>query len=219
LTGCFTVKTVKKAKLDKKSESADSVLTSYKDLNGNTIIIYTKRNNKTIYKIVEPVDTIISNYRKGKTIDLINYDTTISNFKGVFFTGNVNGEKGFQRIIYFDKETTFSDTSNLHQEIGKNENLVRILTNEIIIPMEESDSTKQNKYITTKVVGFILKPISRNDNNSIRKETYIIAFEPRKRKYSRYFLLPLTVGLDGITLPFQIIFYGALLLISQTIKF
>jgi hypothetical protein len=219
LTSCFTVNNIKKAKLDRKPQIVDSILSSYKDYNGNVNIVYTKQRSKNLYKSVIPVDTIIQRYRQAKTIDFINTDTAIKDFKGVFFAENINNQKGFQRLIYFQRENAYADTSKLFKDIENNKNVVHVVTSKIVVPVFEADTTIIKSHTKSKVVAFIVTP----DNNSMidlnRQETYIAVFEPNKKKYSRYFLTPLTVGLDVATLPGQILFYGTLLLVTKTIKF
>ena len=218
LTGCFTSETLKKAKTDRKNEQASRVLSSYNDTNGNTTIIYTKRNKKDIYKIVVPAGSIISQYQEYKTIDWVNTDTTIANFRGVFYTENINGEKGFQRIICLNRENRLSDTSNLYLEIEKNNNLVTLLTNKVSIQVNQYDSIR-TRFMKTKPAGFVLQPITRTDLKHPRQETYIIAVEPHRKKHTRYLLLPLTVALDALTSPLQILYFGTVFLLAHTIKY
>lgn len=216
---CFTINNIRKARSDRKPEIVDSILTSYKDDKGNLHIIYTKQKDKHIYGSVIPVDTIISRYRQAKTIDLINIDTTIKDHRGVFFTENINNQRGFQRLIYYSQEYTYPDTSDLSREIKNNEGVVDVIGDKMSIPLFESDTTIATKYISSKVVAFKLRSQNENTDSLKRKEMYVVVFEPRKKKYARYLLTPLTVGLDVVTLPGQIIYYGALLIIANTIKF
>jgi uncharacterized protein YceK len=218
-TGCLSINTLKKAKTDRKKETANRVLASYKEPNGNCIVIYTKPNDKSVYKIVAPIDAIIRNYNKAQTINWYNSDTAIGNLKGIFYTEQVHNEKGFQRLICFYNETKYKDANQLQQETGKDQNLVTILKNPVSLPVSLSDSVWENRFIKTKVVGFIFNQEFNLVKNIPIPETYIIAFVPQKRKYTRYLLLPFTAAADGITLPIQLIYYGSLLLLAKTIKF
>jgi hypothetical protein len=211
--GCFTITTINKAKFDTKAETADSVLSSYKDDKGNLSIIYTKPASRYIYKLSQPIDSIVTVYRKSKTIDLVNPEAE-SAFKGVFFTDNVNGEKGYQRLVLFDDGNRMTDTAGLAQEMGYNKNIAKVLHARLYIPVGRIDTVNAMQRVRTRAVSFVLN-IDVGDSSVARKETYLVVLQPRKRKYSRYLLLPLTVGLDAITLPVQAFVFGALWLLGK----
>ena len=206
LTGCITISTIDKAKFDKKPEKAESILSSYKDNDGNTTIIYTKTRGSQIYKFSQPVDSIIEAYRKSRALDLVN-PVLESNFKGVFYTANVNNEKGYQRMLLFDQEMKMKDTSGLADEISSNRNIVNGLDEKILMPFPLENNAHAFKYLRSKGVAFMVD-IDSADNTFGRKEQYVILFRPHRRSYARYLLVPLTAGLDVITSPFQLIFFG-----------
>src|SRR5690242_13228573 len=110
-TSCITSKTLHNAKLDRKKEQVDRLLTSYKDSAGSVVIVYTKKYDPAFYKAVIPIDSIINVYLNAKNIDYVNKNRDISNYKGVLFTSMINKEHGFQRIVLFNNETPLNDTS------------------------------------------------------------------------------------------------------------
>ena len=120
-TGCFTMSTLERAEQDRMPERVKKVLTSYKDISGNAVIVYKKRYRKPVYKAVVPLDTIVSTYKAANKEDLRNRDSTAENFIGVFTVTDARNKKEKQRIILFDNETTLTDTTGLHKEIAKNE--------------------------------------------------------------------------------------------------
>jgi hypothetical protein len=211
--GCFTISAINKAKLDKKPETADSVLTSYKENDGNITIIYSKPSNRHIYKISQPIDSIIIAYRNSHTLDLVNPNAG-SVFKGVFFTENVNQQRGYQRVILFEKETPLTDTTGLAQAIGYNRNLAKPLHEKFYIPIGQIDTSDTAQRERRKSVSFVLN-MDLRDSAAARKEMYLIVLQPQRRKYTRYLLLPATVALDAITLPFQVIGFGILWLLDK----
>lgn len=213
--GCFTISTLNKAKFDRKPETADSILTSYREPAGNIIIIYTKPSSRHIYKVSQPVDSIIMAYRNAKQIDLVNPDAG-SPFKGVFFTESINGEKGYQRILLFEEESALMDTTGLAQAISYNENIAKPVHGKFYIPVSPVDSSNEVQRIRGRSVSFVLNT-GVHDSSAARKETYVIAMQPRRRKYTRYLLLPLTVAADAITLPFQAVGLGTLCLVGKRV--
>ena len=201
-TGCFTMGTLDRAKQDRKPEQVKSVLTSYKDTSGNAVIIYKKRSKKSIYKAVIPLDTIINIYREANERNLVNRDSTIVNFKGVFAVYDSKSQK--QLIILFDKETPLSDTTGLYKEMKKNEHLVQHNTDKLTIPVwVYSASNKSN--IEAKVASFIVQNNNKSDGAKSSNEKYIITFKSHRQKKVRYLLVPLAVGLDAVTWPVQIV--------------
>lgn len=206
LTGCFTVTTIDKAKFDRRSERANSILTSYKDNYGNTIVIYTKRGSSHIYRFSQPVDSIITAYRKSQKFQLVNFSAETI-FKGVFYTSEINNEPGFQRMLLFDQEFKMKDTAGLMKEISDDSNIAKVLHQKIYIPIYPADNGAGFQLIRSKAVGFIL-PMDSSNNNS--KQRYVIVLQPQRRRYTRYLLLPVTVAVDAITSPFQIIVFGTI---------
>jgi hypothetical protein len=203
-TGCFTMGALDRAKHDRKPERVKSVLTSYKDTSGNTVVIYKKRNRKSLYKAVVPLDTIISKYRVANTGHLINRDSTIGNFTGVFSVNDGKDKNQEQRIILFDSETPFSDTTGLYREMEKNEHLVQHNTRKLSIPVwAYSTSYKDN--IKARVASFSVQNNNKSDSAHSSNEKYIITFKPHRQKKVRYLLIPVTVGLDAVSWPVQIV--------------
>ncbi len=201
-TGCFTMGTLDRAKQDRKPEQVKSVLTSYKDTSGNTVIIYKKRSQQLIYKTVVPLDTIINIYRAANERNLVNRDSTIVNFKGVFSVYDSKSQK--QLIILFDNETPLNDTTGLYKEMEKNEHSVQHNTDKLTIPVwAYSASYKSN--IEAKVASFIVQNNNKSDSANINNEKYIITFKSHRQKKVRYLLVPLAVGLDAVTWPVQIV--------------
>lgn len=205
-TGCFTMGTLDRAKQDRKPERVKSVLTSYKDTSGNTVVIYKKRNRKSLYKAVIPLDTIISKYRAANKGDLVNRDSTIDHFTGVFSVNDSKDKKQEQRIILFDNETPLSDTTGLYKEMERNEHLVCHNTGKQLMPVwVYSTSYKQNS--KTRAASFTVQNSNKNDSAGSSNEKYIITFKPHRQKRVRYLLVPLTVGLDAVSWPVQIVIF------------
>jgi len=198
-TGCFTTRTLDRARQDRMPERVKTVLSSYKDPSGNTVIIYSKYNQKSLYKAVVPLDTIISKYRAANKSDLVNHDSTIDNFNGVF---SVNNKE--QPIVLFKKETPLRDTAGLYMEMKKNEHLVQHNTSKIIIPVRIY-GTMYKKNNKTRAASFTVQNNNQSDSGNGRNEKYIITFKPNRKKKTRYLLVPLTVGLDALSWPLQLI--------------
>jgi uncharacterized protein YceK len=202
-TGCFTIGTLDRAKQDRMPEQVKTVLTSYKDTSGNTVVIYKKRNRKSLYKAVVPLDTIMSKYKAANESNLVNRDSTIDNFIGVFSVIDSKVIKQ-ERIILFDNETPLRDTTGFYKEMEKNEHLVRNNTRKLFIPVwRYSTSNKAN--IEYRVASFIVQNNNKSDNTNSSNEKYIITFKPQRPKKVRYLLVPLTVGLDAVSWPVQIV--------------
>jgi hypothetical protein len=202
ITGCFTMSTLDKAKQDRMPEQVKTVLTSYKDTSGNTVIIYKKCNRKSVYKAVVPLDTIISTYRAADKSNFVNRDSTIDNFKGVFAVNDSKHRK--QLIVLFNNETPLRDTTGLYKEIEKNEHSVRLNSDKLWMPVW-AYSTSNNGHINTKAASFIVRNNNKRDSAKNTKEKYVITFKPNRQKKVRYLLVPLTVGLDAVTWPVQLI--------------
>jgi hypothetical protein len=204
--------TLDKARQDRLPERVKKVLTSYKDTSGNTVVIYKKYNRKSLYKAVVPLDTLISKYRVANKSDLVNHDTTIDNFTGVFSVNNKDKDQE-QRIVLFNKETPLNDTTGLHTEMEKNEHLVQHNTGKLLIPVW-GYSTMDKKNIKVRAASFIVQNNDKSDRANNRNEKYIITFKPQRQKKIRYLLVPLTVGLDAISWPVQLVI--GLIALSKT---
>lgn len=194
-TGCFTIRTLDRAKQDRMPERVREVLSSYKDTSGNAVIVYKKRYRRPVYKAVVPLDTILNKYKAAGKEALFNNDSTLENFDGVYMMKNANNKKDTQRIILLNKETRMTDTTGLHKEVAKNEHLVTKHKGKTSIPTAEFSRTK--KKINTKAVSFTV-----SDKNN---KKYLITFQPRRHMPARYLLVPLTVGLDAVSWPVQIV--------------
>jgi hypothetical protein len=193
-TGCFTISTLDRAKQDKMPERVKEVLTSYKDSSGNAVIVYKKRYRRPVYKAVVPLDTILNKYNAAGKADVIYEDSTLENFDGVYTVKDAKNKKETQRIILLSKETRMTDTAGLHKEIAKNEHLVAKHKGKTSIP---TVGVGMKEEIKTKAVSFT---VSDKNNNK-----YLITFQPRRHMPARYLLVPLTVGLDAVSWPVQIV--------------
>lgn len=215
-TSCITSKTIHKAKGDRRNEQVDRLLTSYKDTSGNLVIVYTKKHDRSFYRSVVPIDSIIHVYLNAKSLSYVNKDTTINNYKGVLFASIINNEPGFQRIVLFNTETPLKDTSGLYHEFKKNEQVVNIYTGKMSIPVVKNDSVYFES-LQAKPVSFMYKTYRKDD--VVKEQLYLITYEPHKRKYIRYGLVPFTASLDGVTAPFQLIGVGFMALLAAAMKF
>jgi uncharacterized protein YceK len=199
-TGCFTISTLDRAKLDRKPERVKTVLTSYKDTSGHTVVVYRKKNKKTLYKAVVPLDSIINDPTIKNKWFFQNADTA-DNFKEIF-SKKSNDRKGYIHFVVFKQETQLADTAGLYKEIEKDKGLVAIYTR----GMRSQDGYTKG-YDKASTVSFVVKDKKDNDSTKAGVETYVIRFEPNRRKAVRYLLVPLTVGLDAVTWPFQVVVF------------
>lgn len=193
-TGCFTISAIDRAKHDRMPERVKTVLSSYKDTSGNVVIVYKKRYKKPVYKAIVPLDTILTLYRAAGKDDLLNRDSTLVNFEGVFTVQDAGNKKLMQRIVLLNDESPLTDTTGLSNEIEKNEHIAEKHKGRAMIPVKGSGLKQE---IKTKAASFTIK----TTNN----ENYFVTFQPHRRKNFRYLLVPLTVGLDAVTWPVQIV--------------
>lgn len=193
-TGCFTMSTLERAEQDRKPERVKSVLTSYKDTSGHIVVVYKKKNKKTLYKAVIPLDSII-NDTTIKNKSFFQNACKADNFKEVYAEKR-NDRKGYIHFVVFKQETQFGDTTGLYKEIEKDEQLVAKYTR---------DMKKRSKDNRAATVSFVVKNEKNNDSTKSGVETYVIRFEPNRRKAIRYLLVPFTACLDAVTWPVQIV--------------
>jgi hypothetical protein len=134
-------------------------------------------------------------YKAAGKDDVLNSDSTLENFEGVFTMPDARNKKEKQRIVLFNNETPLTDTAGLSKEIAKNEHIAERHTGKTVIPAEGSLIIKDE--IKTKAASFTVK--------TPNKEKYLVTFQPRRHKNIRYLLVPMTVGLDAVTWPVQIV--------------
>ena len=178
-TSCFTAQTIEKAKLDRKSETVKKVLSSYYDENKNTNIIYTKRGSNKTYKVFLPIDSTFREYRESKEVNWGNVDS-INNFKGVFFTENINNERGFQRTILLGSEIAIPDSLNLREEIAHDRGVAESYNKKHYTLISPNDPELEYKEINAKSISFIIH-VNNSDSLYLRKETYLISFIPKRK--------------------------------------
>jgi hypothetical protein len=194
-TGCFTMSAIDRAKQDRMPERVKTVLTSYKDTSGNAVIVYKKHYRTAVYKAVVPLDSIITLYKAAEKDDLRNSDSTLANFEGVFTVQDARNKKEKQRVVLFNYETPLTDTTGLSKEIAKNEHIAEKHKGKTTIPVDGASITKER--IKTKAASFTV--------TTANNEKVLVTFQPRRHKNIRYLLVPLTVGLDAVTWPVQIV--------------
>jgi hypothetical protein len=211
--GCFTVSTVKKARLDRKQEFADTVYALCKDPEGIMRLYFGGQHEK--YRLTVPFDSIISHYQQAKSIEYTS-NRFGGNFLGVYYLEDVNGEKGFQRLMLFKNAEVVTAVPEQGCLATEQAVAVKRIKEHIRVPVKLLDSTvKTDIYaVDTKPAAFMVDPAGAG-----YQKKYIIAIMPDKKKYSRYLLTPLTAGLDIVTLPFQLIMFGTVAMVAGVIKF
>jgi hypothetical protein len=207
LTGCFTGELLYKCKQDKKREHVKALIASYKDSIGNTIIIYTKRHTKHVYREVVPLDTIISRFERTD-INYHYYDLNTDNFKDLTVIRNFKDTNSTYGLVYLKKETPLKDTAGLYLEKEKDQHLVRINKERTPFP---SRIWHKNAYESQEqAVSFIVQNNPDGNRHKVFTNTYRIAIPPQRRKRTRYLLVPFTGVADVVTSPFQAVYFGLL---------
>ena len=218
LSSCLTVSALKTARYDKKGEKVARIFESGIDSAGNVEIIFEATRitslKRSVYKLSLNTDSL---YRYcGKALLNCNFNDSTRSKTGVadIYSPSIK-EKSWvdpRQIIvaknHVNKLVKYRDTD-------RNKLDIKSYNEKLSFPYENA-RTAPKKPARLKYVTMILQDTALSDHRSVPlNRTLLISVLPEKRAYWRYWLIPATLTGDIVTLPFQLILFGLLLLLKD----
>jgi hypothetical protein len=209
-TGCYTRTLVKNARLDYKGEQVDSLISYHTDTSGNLNIWFSKkRNNNHTYYLSIPFEYNIASYDSSK---LLNFTPkNAGNLVGVFYMDRIRkvGSGSYHRLMLMDT-ASIVNVAPINRKQDSSRYIVQRVQQKLFLPSRALDSnyTGSKSAIQTKAIAFAVNVASHERATGMGPRTYIIALLPKRKKWTRYLLLPIAISADIITGPIQLIGIG-----------
>jgi len=207
--GCITTSNLKKAKLERKSLTVNAVLSSNIDVDGVANINFTSQGKK--YQLRVPLDSIIRIFNRIGGLEYRNPDTS-SVFVGVDY------EEKKYLILY--KLSALLEITDARTN-AKNDSIFTVYKDKVFMSNNVLDSTVEIQGTATSIKTFVFQYAGSDTIAAYRKNraNYLITLIPEQKKKGRYFLLPLTVTADIVTLPLQGLALGFTALLAWAMRF